>query len=115
MGGVSNSSGGFFNSVIGAIGSISTAASGVLGAWSGIQQRKLDIKLQNAQVQAEINNINARRAAIKAASAQAAPVARPVSFQAPAASGSFSLATIPPWMLVAGAFVALFTLKGVIK
>jgi len=111
MGGVNknaSSGGGFLDSILGGITTIGNAASSALSSWGAIQQKKLDLQLQNAQVQAEINKIQAQKAAAQAA-------INPLPASSTSKTGGLSLNSIPPWMLVAGAFVALFTLKGMVK
>jgi len=97
-----------FDSIFGGIAKIGTAAAAGLGAWAGIKQRKFDMQLQQAQVNAEIARINADKSA-------ALNAAQPLPASALTPSKSGLLASIPQWMLAAGAIAAFFAIRGAVK
>ena len=112
IGGGSGGSGGFFSDLFGGLSGLATAASTAFGTWTDIRTKKQALQLQQAQVNAEIAKLKAQaRLAQQAASA---PAPQPVAAVSAAPRGGFSLGSIPPWLLVAGAAAAFFALRGAV-
>ena len=102
-----------FDSITNNIGKIATAGAAAFGTWSSIRTKKQALQLQQAQVNAEIAKLKAQARLAQQAASAPAPAPQPVA-AASAPRAGFSLGSIPPWMLVAGAAAAFFALRGAV-